>query len=290
MEGGAALRTRLARLATASDEELNLGEVALMVAALDRTAPSASAAPGASPGDPIAYYLDRLTELGADVRSACADGDGSAPSVATALAETLFRRHRFRPDDRDDDDTSNANLMWVLEHRRGTADALGLLALEVGRRAGLLAEGLAFPAHLLVRLEDAGGRRLILDPFAGGRVLSPPEMRALLKAQSGLAAELEPALYAPVANRDILIRLNNEVKLRLLRCGRIDRAVGVVETMLLFAPDRALLWREAGLMHMRLDNLGAAVAALEQFVARTTNIQAKSRTQALLAELKNRLN
>ena len=42
-------------------------------------------------------------------------------------------------------------------------------------------------------------------------------------------------------------------------------------------------------MHMRLDNPHGAVAALEQFVARTPNAQARARTLALLAELKGHL-
>ena len=207
--------------------------------------------------------------------------------------EDLFgdgRRHRFRGDDRDDDEIDNANLMCVIDRRRGVPAALGLLVLDVARAAGLVAEGLAFPVHFLLRIEDGSGRRLILDPSAGGRVMEPSDMRALLKVATGLGAELEPAHYAAMGNRDMVVRLQNETKLRLLRCGRIDRALEVVEATLLLAPDLALLWREAGLMHMRLDNPGGAVAALEQFVARTTNAQARARTQALLAELRGRLN
>ena len=162
--------------------------------------------------------------------------------------------------------------------------------LDVARAAGLTAEGLAFPVHFLLRIEDGAGRRLILDPSAGGKVVEPPDMRALLKIATGLGAELEPAHYAAMGNRDMVVRLQNETKLRLLRCGHIDRALGVVEATLLLAPDLALLWREAGLMHMRLDNPGGAVAALEQFMARTTNAQARARTQDLLAELRSRLN
>lgn len=273
---GALIRERLARLAALEDEAVGLGETALAIAALDR--------PRASEDDYQAY----LAELAGELAEA-GGGLDDAESRAGALSEVMARRHRYRGDDRDDDDLANANLMTVIDTRRGVAEALGILYLDAARRAGWTAHGLSFPAHFLLRIEDGRGRRVIIDPFAGGAPVDPPTMRALLKAGSGMGAELEPSLYSPLPNRDILIRLQNDVKLRLLRCGRIDRAVEVVEAVLLFAPDRAVLWREAGLMRMRLDDLPRAVAALEQFVGRTTNPQARRRTLQLLQELKGRM-
>jgi len=271
----ATTRARLAGLAGLADDAVRPLEAALLLAALAR------------PEAAIDGYLHYMDELAQEVRAAAAGSH--AEHLADSLFEVIGRRHRFRGDDRDDDEIDNANLMCVIDRRRGVPAALGLLALDVARAAGLVAEGLAFPVHFLLRIEDGSGRRLILDPSAGGRVVEPSDMRALLKVATGLGAELEPAHYAAMGNRDMVVRLQNETKLRLLRCGRIDRALDVVEATLLLAPDLALLWREAGLMHMRLDNPSGAVAALEQFIARTPNAQARARTQALLAELRSRL-
>lgn len=272
----AKLRTKLSALGRLEDGRLRPVEALLTLAALDR------------PGTGLAPYLDYLDELAAAYRAVVAT-DSDADALAAGLFQILGRQHRFCGDDCDDDDIANANLLSVIDQRRGVAGHLGLLAQDVARRAGLAADILSFPAHVLLRLEDAGGRRVILDPFLGGRVVDPPDMRALLKASAGLQAELEPCHYAAMGNRDLVIRLQNDVKLRLLRCGRIDKAVAVVEATLLVAPDAAMLWREAGLMHLRLDQPQNAVAALEQFIARTSNAMARARTLALLAELKNRL-
>ena len=259
----ATTRARLAGLAGLADGAVRPMEAALLLAALAR------------PEAAIDGYLHYLDELAQEVRAVAAGSH--AEHLADSLFEVIGRRHRFRGDDRDDDEIDNANLMCVIDRRRGVPAALGLLVLDVARAAGLVAEGLAFPVHFLLRIEDGSGRRLILDPSAGGRVMEPSDMRALLKVATGLG------------NRDMVVRLQNETKLRLLRCGRIDRALDVVEATLLLAPDLALLWREAGLMHMRLDNPSGAVAALEQFIARTPNAQARARTQTLLAELRSRL-
>jgi regulator of sirC expression with transglutaminase-like and TPR domain len=260
---GQAVRDRLTRLAGQPD--LALAHTALLLAALER------------PCDPETFSA-RLDGLAAGLEG------GSAKLRAARLAERLAE---FALEAGDEDQA--ANLAWVLDHRRGTPEALGVVWLEVAWRAGWAAEALAFPGPLLVRLEDASGGRVIVDPALNGMVLVAPELRALLKAQAGLAAELEPSLFAPLSNRDILLRLQNEAKLRALRAGRVAEALEMVEAALLFAPEQADLWREAGMMHMRLDNLPAAIAALEQFVARTGNGPARRRTLSLLQEIRARM-
>lgn len=255
------------------DDALGVAEAALVLAAMTGG--------GGAVDEGVALFAQWGAEL---ARADAADADAQA----AALARVLVGGQHFHADF-DEAEVATGDLLWVLEHRRGNADALGIVWLEAARRAGWVVEGLAFPTHFLVRLEDAHGHRVIVDPAAGGIVVAPFDLRALLKAGSGLAAELEPALFAPLGNRDVVLRLQDDVKLRLLRGGELARALAVVEATLILVPDRALLWREAGLMHMRLDNLPAAVAALEQFVARTGNGTAKRRTQQLLQEIRGRM-
>lgn len=257
---------------------------------------AASDAPGLAE---TALILGELEGDGADIRARClAELDHWAAEAARAapadslgrarhLAEVLVVGAGLHADCHDED--LELSLARVMLRRRGQPEALGVIWLEVARRAGWEADGLAFPAHFLVRLADGAGGRAIVDPFAGGRVLDPPDLRALLKAGTGMAAELEPGHFAALDNRAILVRMQNDRKMRLLRAGEIGRALAVVEAVLLFAPGEAGLWREAGLMHMRLDNLPAAVASLEQFVARTGNGGARRRTQQLLLEIRSRM-
>jgi regulator of sirC expression with transglutaminase-like and TPR domain len=107
--------------------------------------------------------------------------------------------------------------------------------------------GLSFPAHFLVRL-DSGAERLILDPFARGSVVDAARLRDLLKEVAGEGAELKPSHYEPVPDRAILLRLQNNIKTRLLRDGKLEAAARVIMRMLSFAPEEAVLWREAGLV------------------------------------------
>ncbi|ARJ66397.1 hypothetical protein WV31_12350 [Magnetospirillum sp. ME-1] len=280
-EAAARVRERLTALGRLEDCDLDPAEPALLLAALGQARRGTLL--------DIAPYLALLDEMADQLRAEGRDCP-DAEALAIRLFQLLGRRHRFQGDERDDDDLGDLDLLTVMDRRRGGNDALGLLALAVTRRAGMVAEGLAFPAHFLLRLGLAGGSRVIVDPLGGGQSLSTPDLRAMLKAAAGLDAELEPIHYAAMSNRDLLLRLGNAAKLRLLRLGHVDRALAMVESLLLVAPDACLLWREAGLMHMRLDHTAPAIAALEQFLARTPSAQAKARTLALLAELKRRLN
>jgi regulator of sirC expression with transglutaminase-like and TPR domain len=115
-------------------------------------------------------------------------------------------------------------------------------------------------------------------------------LRELLKAMAGQEVELAPEHYAPVADRDVLLRLQNNVKSRLLQGGRHDQALRVVETMLLLAPDLADLWQEAGLLNARLGNMKAGANALEQYIIRAPEGTARHQAAAVLQQLKSKLN
>jgi regulator of sirC expression with transglutaminase-like and TPR domain len=166
--------------------------------------------------------------------------------------------------------------------------ALGILYIHAARAQGWAVAGLHFPGHFMIRL-DLGGERAVIDPFNGGVEPDVPDLRALMKATAGPDAELRPEHFAAAGNREILLRLQNNLKLRLLKDGKAERALAVIERTLLFAPDAVDLWREAALIHAHLDNLGAAVGALERFLAASPDAQARHRAAALLQQIKSRL-
>ena len=107
---------------------------------------------------------------------------------------------------------------------------------------------------------------------------------------AGQDVELTPTHYAAVSDRDVLLRLQNNIKSRLLQGGRAEPALRIVQTMLLLAPDLAGLWHEAGLLNARLGNLRAAVEALQEFIVRAPEGSARHQAAALLQQLRSKLN
>jgi regulator of sirC expression with transglutaminase-like and TPR domain len=266
----------LRALGTSGARILPIAEAALALASFER--------PRIGPD----RYREHLRRLARDV--------GRHPGTtseltarARALNEIILLKHGYSGDELTYDDLQNANLMHVVDRRKGLPVALGILYMHAGRAQGWDAVGLAFPGHFLVRLSD-GRERLILDPFHGGQICGAAELRELLKMGAGQASELLPEHYTPVSDCDVLLRLQNNLKARLIQEQSFERAVGVIETMLMLAPDHAELWREAGILHMRLGNIRSATAALEQFVLHAPDGIARHQAAAMLQQLRSKLN
>jgi regulator of sirC expression with transglutaminase-like and TPR domain len=266
----------LRELAARGSPVLPIGEAALALASFER------------PRVGLARYRQHLAALARDVgRHAGAIGD--LTGRARALNEIILLKYHYSGDELTYDDLQNANLMRVVDRRKGLPVALGILYLHAARAQGWDSVGLAFPGHFLIRLSDRA-ERLILDPFHAGRVCDAATLRELLKAMTGREVELSPEHYAPVADRDVLLRLQNNLKSRLLQIGQHERALRVVETMQLLAPDLAELWQEAGLLHAQVGNMRAAIRSLEEFIRLAPESAARHQAAALLQQLKSRLN
>jgi regulator of sirC expression with transglutaminase-like and TPR domain len=255
---------------------LPLAEAALALASFDR------------PRVDFARYRDHLRLIVRDV-ARHPGATGGLAERARALNEIILLKHGYAGDELTYDDLQNANLMRVIDRRKGLPVVLGILFIDVARAQGWEAAGLAFPGHFLIRLSQHA-ERLIVDPFHQGQICRAAELRDLLKSVAGADSELVPEYYAPVADRDVLLRLLNNLKSRLLQQQRYERAVDVVERMLMLAPDLADLWREAGLLHRELGNIRAAASAFEHYVVRAPDGVARHQAAAILQQLRGQLN
>ena len=270
----------LRRIGAARETPFDLAEGALALASLDR------------PGVALEHYHNHLKDLARDVGAAydgSASDAGAAEQCVAALNRTVLESYGYSGDELTYDDVQNANLMRVIDRRKGLPIALGILYLHAGRAQGWSMAGLGFPGHFLVRL-DVDGERIIVDPFNGGRICAADDLRGLLKAMQGQEVELRPEHYAEVSDREVLLRLQNNIKLRLLQLEKTDAAAAVTDTMLLFAPDVVPLWREAGLLHAHAGNLRAAVDALETYLSRETREGPRQDAAVFLQRLRERLN
>jgi len=260
----------------AGDDALDVGRTALALAALGR------------PRVALDRYLDHLDELAREVAGAAADAPDAA-ALGRALDGVLAGRFDYCGDELTYDDPQNANLMRVIDRRRGLPVALGVLYMHAGRAQGWDVAGLAFPSHFLVRVQRDGGRA-ILDPFNRGRQLEPAAMRALLKKLMGDNAELQPAHWNPVSARDVLLRLQNNIKTRALQADDAEAAAATLRSMLRIAPGRGVLHRELALIEGRTGNLMRALEAAEAYRRLADGDAQRHDAALLLQQLKAKLN
>ena len=209
-----------------------------------------------------------------------------------SLAEVIARSYAYRGDTETYDDLQNADLVRVIERRKGLPVALAILYLHVARAQGWDAEGLAFPGHFLIRVGIDGARHVV-DPFHDGSVRDAADLRGLLRQVLGPEAELHSAHFDPVFDRDVLLRLENNIRLRLAKREDWPAAAQSLDRMLAIAPDQPELLFEAGQLNARLDKRRAAIAAFERFLdvaGDQGDPELRRRASALLQELRRGLN
>ncbi len=215
--------------------------------------------------------------------------DGSAAGRAASLAALLVDRHGYRGDSDTYEDPRNASLVAVLERRKGLPVALGIVWIHAAQAAGWTAYGIDFPGHFLLGLGGTGDS-IILDVFSGGTPCDARDLRAMVKRIEGPRAELRPELLRPMGTRAVLLRLQNNIKLRRLQAGDPQGALACNDTMLRIAPDAAPLWHDAAQLHQRLEQLTDAVRCYERLLELLPEGADALRTRDVLAELRARLN
>ena len=261
----------LRAVGTLADEEIDLADAALLLGALDM------------PNVSLKRYRDHVERLAGDV-SALARAGEPLERRRRHLNAVLYDAHGYAGDAETYDAPENANLLQVIDRKVGLPVSLGILYIQAARAQGWVVDGLAFPGHFLVRM-DEGDRRVIVDPFHWGQLLEADHLRGLLKQFRGADAELEPSHYAPVGNRAILLRLQNNIKSRALQASDGARGAAILERMLLIAPEAGGLWHELGMVRARLGTIKGAVEALERSLACPLPEAARSRVEAALASL-----
>jgi regulator of sirC expression with transglutaminase-like and TPR domain len=247
-------RATLTAIGQMADAEIDIGNAALQLARVD------------SPDADWHRAARHLSELAhGSVRRALAMNKEDLPARAAALAELLTGEYGYSGDVETYDDPANANLIRVTERRRGLPVALGVIWLHTARAAGWGSHGVDFPSHFLVALEGHK-TQVVVDVFNGGQVMSARELRSLLKRVEGEKAELRPGLLQPMSTRRVLLRLQNNIMTRRLDAGDLRGGLRCIEDMLLIAPDQAELWRQAGVMNQKLDQVAAARDCYQRFL------------------------
>lgn len=270
-------KSTLVEIGAGPDNGIDLVTGALALAGFDR------------PRVTFDYYTEHLSDLSDAARALVQPSVSSAQSCARVLQEVIAKKNRYRGDLLTYDDLQNANLMRVIDRRRGLPIALGILYIHIGRTMGWTMRGLAFPGHFLVQL-DSDGERVIIDPFNGGQQRNASDLRELLKTMTGSYRELTLTDYAPVSDRDILLRLQNNIKFRHMQMHDANGALHTINTMLLFAPNVKLLWWESGALNLELGNLQAAEKALAEYLIREDDGDQKLQAAAIIQKLRRQLN
>ena len=218
----------ITQLGLLEDEEIDLLPAALELAGLDH--PEADFEPS----------LDLVGEMADEIAMLAGDA-GTLRPRAEALCAVIAGDHGFDGDRVTYDDPANADMLAVLERRRGLPVSLSILYADLARQMEWTCHVLNTPGHVLIRLED-GEQGLLLDPFNGGAVIDAAGVDRLLSGMVGRPMVAEPGHFTPMTNRETLVRLLQNPASRAEAGGDVERAIVLYSRMMAVAPRMVQGW------------------------------------------------
>ena len=257
-------------LGLVDDEEIVLDEAALELALLDHK--------GIDPGsyeDLLSEFAARLEEVGADASTASAR--------AVRLSQVLADEFGFTGDRDTYDDPDNADLIRVIDRRRGLPISLSILYVAAARRVGWTAEILNLPGHVLVMVGHEAAP-VVIDPFRRGMRVDVEGMAALLaSAAGGVSAPVRHVAAMP--NRAILVRLLLNQATRAEAAGGQRRALTLYRRMTAMAPEHGRAWWERARLELADGDVAAARSSLASMLEVTREPELRERISATLASM-----
>lgn len=236
------MTTDIETLGLLDDDEIELDHAALLLSELDHEG-----------CDLEAYFalvadIDARLEHFAEAETPEAQGE--------ALAQVFHHEFGFAGDVESYDAPLNADLIRVLDRRRGLPVSLSLLYVAAARRMGWAAWVTNTPGHVLVRVGE--GPTCLIDPFHGGTPVSSERLATLLYGTLGPNGMPGPEHVAPLSNRGVLARLLLNQATRAERGGDPLRALTIYERMTTVAPDNGDGWWERARLELQMNDVDAA--------------------------------
>jgi regulator of sirC expression with transglutaminase-like and TPR domain len=259
----------LTRLGLIDEDEIALDEAALSLALLDH------------PDADLAAYCDLLDAI--ETRLDLVGSDAEEPAErADALAAVLAGEFDFAGDTATYDDPANADLIDVLDRRRGLPVSLAIVWVAMARRLGWSADVLDVPGHVLVVI-GAEAAPVIVDPFGGGLRVDAERLAALIEAFAGAGRAVTHVAAMP--NRAVLVRLLQNQASRAEQAGKGRRALELYCRMTVMAPAYPHAWWERARLELVDDDIAAARRSLGAMLEITREPGLRGRITDMLTSL-----
>jgi len=210
-----------------------------------------------------------LDELDAIAKDLFIPADTNTYEAVARINHHLFDHHKFCGNEEAFSDPANSMLDAVLAERKGLPILLSAIYIEVARRAGQAICGIGFPTHFLVSPYGATPR-FYIDPFHKGRILRfnqmEPWFNRILEQSNG---RLPPFSWwlKPVSTRQILVRINNNLKASYLQRNDLSGALRCVERLYVLTPDALEVRRDRGLLRFELGQEEEGAKDLDAYLA-----------------------
>jgi regulator of sirC expression with transglutaminase-like and TPR domain len=261
------------QLAEADEQRLDLARAALAIARIEH------------PDLRVELEMARLDDLAA--RSGAGHTDDRQAALER-LRAFLFEDEGFRGNAEEYYDPRNSCLNDVLDRKLGIPITLSILTMEVGRRVGVDVDGVSLPGHFIVSA-NLGARRIFLDPFNRGAVLTPAQAEEVSARAVGRPVKLAEGHWAPCGKRQIVVRMLRNLKGIYARGEDWVRALQVVDRLQVLDPDSPVHLRDRGSVLVRLRRLHEGAEAWDRYLRRFPNAQDADTFREQLRKVRQKL-
>jgi len=193
----------------------------------------------------------------------------SCDNLLAALNQALFVQEGLRGNTEDYYDPRNSFINEVLDRKVGIPISISAIYIEVGRRIGMKLEGVGFPGHFLVKHSEANQETLI-DPYNGGRIMTMMHCQELLDRIYGGSVTVQPAFLQGMDKKAIVTRMLFNLKGIYYQRDEHQKALSVVERILVLNPGLPSEIRDRGLLYMQTSLFAKALADLESYLGATS--------------------
>lgn len=204
--------------------------------------------------------------------------------IIKGINEYLYEDLGFAGNTEDYYDPRNSFLNNVIDRRRGIPITLSLVYLEIARRIDFPMVGVGMPGHFLIR-PNINDMEVYVDAFNGGEILFPQDCQQRLEQLFKRSVTLKPEFLATVSNRYFLLRLLNNLKQIYLKNQDLEKALAVVDRMLLLFPDSPEELRDRGLLYYQIGQFYKAADDLETYLIKAPFAQDAFAIRRLLSQL-----
>jgi regulator of sirC expression with transglutaminase-like and TPR domain len=206
-----------------------------------------------------------LSELAGMGHEARRYARGDLEARVAGLCRYLFHEMGFRGNVQNYYDPRNSYLSDVLDRRTGIPISLSVVAMAVGRGAGLEVVGVGLPGHFVAKAVD-GDDEVLFDPFHGGRMLSAESCEHLVEQVTGQPFQVTQAALAGVSLAQLVQRMLSNLKAVYLRAGDFRRAVRTIRRLRQLDPHDPFQERDLGASLLHAGQPGKAIDHLAGYL------------------------
>jgi regulator of sirC expression with transglutaminase-like and TPR domain len=216
--------------------------------------------------------------------------DASPMQRLRLLNRYFFQELGFAGNVNDYYDPHNSCLNTVLSTRRGIPISLAVLYIELAHQVGLVARGVSFPGHFLVKLRMPQGE-VVMDPFSG-QSLSREELDERLdpyKRQQGLVGDFDVPLglfLQSATPREVIARMLRNLKEIYRAREDWPLLLAVARRLVILLPKAIEERRDRGLVEAELGRLDEAIADLAAYVQQAEDADDRLAIAERLEELR----